>query len=328
MKKLKAFFGQFEKVEKPQKRPQRKVWQYRTVSRVLTGVGIVFLLFVLITFGRAFFLQSQVISLEEKIVQLEQRLTNQGLGVDEHAMRHYLGNFMRTYINVPVANEQRVERQKTLNNFYAKNVVIHAAKGESERKLTNATLIKVEQVDEKLQATFQVGYEITDQVVKERTTDGKKEKYVDLRKKTITNYMIVPFTQKDNKFQIVGEPYVTTNPVIWYQESVAEDVLNNKITDTATMKKLDTFVLNFLSKYHSGVTNDLAYLMENPSSLNKQMTVKGLVKQEYDLLSDGTVKAYVTVDLLDSGTQFIKTERYILTLVNKDNNYIVRQIEH
>ncbi|EAD3476090.1 conjugal transfer protein [Listeria seeligeri] len=251
------------------------------------------------------------------------------------AVQSFLNPFVDSYINVSDDSEKNEERQKTLQNSMVNSADYSnsfAVEGEGQRILQQKELYSVtETTNNTLLAQYKVTYINRTFVEKEVTKkSGKKvikEKIKEPKDEQKTALLNIELVQKENAYAVNSLPYFTnlyTLKSTMDKEEKEED-LNNY--DGQKEKEIMAFLNDFLEKYASSSSDDMAYMMKSPEGLGGSLTFDRIDKYELYQKS-GNILADVHVVFLEPDTKINVEEDFTIILTKKDSHYYVEKLEH
>lgn len=255
--------------------------------------------------------------------------------VNYPAIQSFLNPFVDSYINVSDDSEKNEERQKTLQNFMVNSADYSnsfAVEGEGQRILQQKELYSVtETTNNTLLAQYKVTYINRTFVEKEVTKkSGKKvikEKIKEPKDEQKTALLNIELVQKENAYAVNSLPYFTnlyTLKSTMDKEEKEED-LNNY--DGQKETEIMAFLHDFLEKYASSTSDDMAYMMKSPEGLGGSLTFDRIDKYELYQKS-GNILADVHVVFLEPDTKINVEEDFTIILTKKDSHYYVEKLEH
>lgn len=275
-------FGKVKQVHRPKKEKSRvrKDTSRRTAFFVWTLIfGMLFIatLSILLSLNTRSTLNEtnrNLLAVEGEEVQEE---------ISQEQANQFLSSFIRVYINVPKDNDALQERADNLQGYMVYNSTFNNDKndfyrpdGEGTRTLESFSLFNVEDEGDRSLYQYKVTFKNTlETEVEKEVTKGKgkkKKKEIEIEIETEeeqqTLLLNIPLIVDNGLFSIPSVPYFTDVPSLagnieWEEESIdLEEYKGNESED------LMIFLSNFFEKYTTEPIEEMAYLMEEPETLN------------------------------------------------------------
>ncbi|WP_099221846.1 conjugal transfer protein [Listeria costaricensis] len=238
------------------------------------------------------------------------------------SIKNYTDPFINEYMNVSQDREKQDGRLELLQAFLADNVDSNAfdtsATGDqtlNSKALVSATKNKA--------GNYNVVYRVNFTSAGKTQQNGKE---IPVTKKQDAD-LHIELAEKDGKYAVASLPYLTA--VASSQASIKGEnrTIELDAYDKSDEKEMEAFVTEFFQKYASSKTEDMAYMMAEPESLNGLLSYSKIVecdlyKQKSDCL------AAVEVEFVDPTTNITTTENFELTITDSNNHYFVEKLEH
>ncbi|ALN77506.1 conjugal transfer protein [Staphylococcus agnetis] len=345
---LLVFFGKFilSKISKKGKHfdvpePQRKsIPKYKKRRKIIVILFYCFLALLFILLLASFIKASK--AKKESMEAMDKSNHIETLYVDnaEHvqyspSLKLYADDFIDKYINIPKDTEALETREKDLMKYFASDYKKPEEKTtDTERKLNSKAFYNIKRSHKQTVIQYIVNYDINiteKKNVKVKKKGGKKgeteSKTEEKSRKVTQNVLInVPIKSENNKYVVVEYPYFTPIPDTHLNKvKMVEDEFKDKKREDNP--KLNAFVKDFFDKYASSKSEDMAYLMKEPSGLEGQREVSEI--RETRLYPRGDhyiVKAEVMMKDKDSPLENL--EHYTLEVVKKDGKFYVNQLKN
>lgn len=245
---------------------------------------------------------------------------NEGEEMNIIGADRYLRDFVREYINVESDPESLEQRKAALQDY----MVINTSAGEQEtynetgngnmegtRELKNQQLFHVE--ENGYEAIFQ--YEVTYTSVANNTNERQ------------TLLLNVPIVTENNRFAVVSEPYFTQVDNLQGNIEVEEESESFEAYTGAEQEAIQDFLSDFFTEYASGNTDDLAYMMDEPETLQGAFSYQEILDLQVEQKEEGII-AHVKVRMLDEVTQLPYEVNAEMLITEQQNHYYVEEMKH
>ncbi|UJL46822.1 conjugal transfer protein [Virgibacillus sp. NKC19-16] len=232
----------------------------------------------------------------------------------------YLRDFVREYINVENDPESLEQRKAALQNY----MVINKNAGEQEtydetgngnmegtRELKNQQLFHVEEKEN--ETIFQ--YEVTYSSVANNNNERQ------------TLLLNIPVVTENDRFAVAREPYFTQVDYLQGNIEVEEEGENLNAYTGAKQEEIQVFLDDFFTEYASGNTDDLAYMMEEPETLQGAFTFEEIIDLQMEQREEGFI-VHAQVRLLDDVTQLPYEIDVEMLITDQQNHYYVEQLDY
>ncbi|MFK4565460.1 conjugal transfer protein [Enterococcus sp. UD-01] len=251
--------------------------------------------------------------------------------------KHFLEPFISLYINIPSEQQAFEERQANLQTSYFSFEIEEETNNGSERKLKNNSFYDVITKDGQAIAQYRVTYEVVSPVVKEKEVKKKegakevttKEKYTDYETSEHQTLLNIPFKEyPDGSFKVTSYPYFSNEPTLTTGKVLEEgmDKSSYGLIKNQQNKDMQAFVQAFLEKYVSVSTEEMAYLMKEPETLNGEYTVENIQTENY--AKEKQLISFVSFEVYDKATKTFHKENMTLLLKQRDNTYFIEKMTH
>ncbi|WP_373895176.1 conjugal transfer protein [Virgibacillus sp. CBA3643] len=232
----------------------------------------------------------------------------------------YLRDFVREYINVENDPKSLEQRKAALQNY----MVINKNAGEQEtydetgngnmegtRELKNQQLFHVEEKEN--ETIFQ--YEVTYSSV----TNNNSERQ--------TLLLNVPVVSENDRFSVAGEPYFKQVDNLQGSIEVEEEPESLNVYTGAEQEAIQDFLSDFFTEYASGNTDDLAYMMEEPETLEGAFTFEQITDVQMEQAEEGFI-VHTQVRMLDEVTQLPYEIDVEMLITRQQNHYYVEDLTY
>ncbi|GGJ67677.1 conjugal transfer protein [Virgibacillus salexigens] len=315
LRRMKRRKAQIKRPEK-QKSTIRKDTSKRTAFFVWFLItGLVFLSFL----GVVLSLYTQS-SMNDWNEQLEATTSSENEGEEMNIIRadRYLRDFVREYINVENDPESLEQRKAALQDY----MVIHTGGGKQElyevtgdiqgtRELKNQRLFSLKEKEN--ESIFQ--YEVTYTSVANNTNERQ------------TLLLNVPVVTENNRFAVVSEPYFTQVDNLQGNIEVEEEAESFETYTGAEQEAIQDFLNDFFTAYASGNSDNLAYMMDEPETLQGAFRFQEIMDLQLEQQEEGFV-AHVQVRMLDEVTQLSYEIDAKMLITKQQNHYYVEEMKH
>ncbi|MED1865827.1 conjugal transfer protein [Fictibacillus nanhaiensis] len=313
------------------KRKKRRVPSARMNSRSVVSflfwMGVLAILFITTqSYLRTAFLNEKVNGYQDSTEQELEKMVDEGF-ITSPAGEAYTEEFVKSFINIPVTEEERKKRSEDLSRYLAEGLTLQDIENNTnfkgERKLTSISLHERRGKGESAYYTYNVSYETlkTPPLLKK---GEKKISVTPLAKKVMITVLVGTDGQN---FNVIEQPYFSNVP----NDTRLSAVKNGEDDSKKNLKQEDElkrFATQFFTSYTENTVSEMSYLMETPESLKDLYQYRGVENfKVYD--SEKNTYLIKTLVLLEDGETGIVTKQPFSILVEKkQNKFYVKKLLH
>ncbi|WP_339229817.1 conjugal transfer protein [Oceanobacillus sp. FSL K6-2867] len=251
----------------------------------------------------------------------------------------FLSTFVQEYINVPNESAALDERAKKLKEYMVFNEAfnddrnpLYNLEGVSgTRTLETFNLFNMEDKGD----TFLYQYKVTfkNQVEREVEKEIKKGKKKEIEVKTETEeeentlLLNIPIIYESGLFSVSAIPYFTEVPSLAGNIEYEKETIGLEEYNGSEKENIAVFMNTFFEKYSTESIEEMAYLMEEPQTLNGSF----LFEEISDLLIyvDGeNYKVFLQVMFRDEMTNIQQVNQVEMTISKNGNNFYVEKLNY
>ncbi|KRN05516.1 hypothetical protein FD15_GL002072 [Liquorilactobacillus sucicola DSM 21376 = JCM 15457] len=269
-------------------------------------------------------LQAEVQTYQNKLEQASTNISGYSPLLD-----NYMQEFLATYLNYPNDTTEMDQRNKNLAVYYAINLNINDQAGQDYQTFDKASIQSVYNRKGVKIAQYYVEYLI--HTTREETTEknGKKETKTveDVTQKS--GYLNISFKVKNSKFTVVSYPYFSEkiDPVGHIGQLQSKYSKDKSVASSNLNNKAVYFTKSFLEKYAASKTNEMKFIMANPTGLAGEYEVSSVQNLHvYGTKNKPVVQCLVTFKQIDSDIKH--TENVSLKLSKQRTTYFVDEFNH
>ena len=329
------FKGKFRQIKKPEKERNsvRKDHSKRTAFFVwLLIIGMLFIatLSILLSINTRS-------TLNETNRLVEARENEEVKEEIPHASANeFLSSFVREYINVPNESVALEERAKNLKEYMVFNETfnddrnpLYNLEGVSgTRTLETFNLFNMEDKDDESLYQYKVTFksQVEREVEKEVKKGKKKEIETEEEEKTLL--LNIPIIYENGLFSVSAVPYFTEVPSlagnIEYDEKETIELEEYKGNEE---ENIAVFLNTFFEKYSTESIEEMAYLMEEPQTLNGSFLFEEI--SDLTIYEDGdNYKVILEVMFRDELTNIQQVNQVEMAISNNGNNFYVEEFNY
>ncbi|UJL47090.1 conjugal transfer protein [Virgibacillus sp. NKC19-16] len=230
----------------------------------------------------------------------------------------YLRDFVRKYMNVDSDPEAVEQRKAALQDY----MVIRTGGNEPEffdetgdmqgsREIKNQQLFHVEEKENEVIFQYEVTYS--------SVTNNNSERQ--------TLLLNVPVVSENDRFSVAREPYFTQVDNLQGNIEVEEEAESLNAYTGAEQEVIQDFLSDFFTEYASGNTDDLAYMMEEPGTLEGAFTFEEITDVQMEQTEEGFI-VHAQVRMLDVVTQLAYEIDVEMLITRQQNHYYVEQLDY
>ncbi|MGD6964466.1 conjugal transfer protein [Fictibacillus phosphorivorans] len=299
----------------------------RSVVSFLFWMGVLAVLFFTTqSYLRTAFLNEKVNGYQDSTHQELEKMVDDGF-ITSPAGEAYTEEFVRSFINIPLKEEERKKRSENLSTYLAEGLTLpdieNSANFKGERKLLRISLHERIGKGENAYYTYNVSYE----TLKAPPQPKKGEKKVPVTPLTKKVMITVPVATDGQNFNVIEQPYFSNVP----SETRLSAVKNQEDDSKRNLKnedELKRFATQFFTSYTENTVSEMSYLMESPESLKDLYQYRGVENfKVYD--SEKNTYLIKTLVLLEDGETGIVTKQpFSITVEKKQDKFYVKKLLH
>lgn len=308
--KKKKFFK-----KKKNKLPSLKKYRAKTFNIWFFSFLIIFLLIAPFSLARTFGISTRVDKLDNRINNVKDSKSDGSESslktADVYRLNHFMESFLSTYLTTSDNSEEKENRNKVLQGYFATNVSLEGSKDEGVKNFVSAELIDFKEGKQTSLAKYQVTYEL------KNDTEAKEQ----------TEVLLIPFVSKGKGFSIVGLPAVTSKDKL---TSYFDGINNNEKGDSLTgseQEKVKKFVELFLQKYASGTKEELSLYMEKVESMGKGYELEE-INQIESFSYKGKIHVYVQGNFKQVTSGNYHKESFSFEMEKSNGQYKIVRLNH
>ncbi|MBP2079783.1 conjugal transfer protein [Oceanobacillus polygoni] len=332
------FKGKFRQIKKPEKDRSsiRKDHSKRTAFFVwLLIIGMLFLatLSILLSINTRSILNetNQLVEASENEEVKEE--------IPHASANEFLSSFVREYINVPNEGAALEERANNLKEYMVFNETfnddrnpLYDLEGVSgTRTLKTFNLFHME--DKGNTSLYQYKVTFKNQVEREVEKEVRKGKKKEIKKETETEeeektlLLNIPIIYENGLFSVSAIPYFTEVPSLAGNIEYEKEAIGLEGYNGNEEENIAIFLNTFFEKYSTEPIEEMAYLMEEPQTLNGSF----LFEEISDLMIyiDGeNYKVSLEVIFRDELTNIQQVNQVEMTISKNENNFYVEEFNY
>ncbi|MBC1559434.1 conjugal transfer protein [Listeria booriae] len=285
--------------------------------------------------------RSIVNDLERESVQ--PKVTSGGdIGINVVAGNNFLQSFIQTYMTVVNDAQKLEEREKQLQVYMVKTAdgeqttsIFSVQDIKGNRTLKSVNLYNTQTTKEGTLFQYKVSYvnELPTTKVVEKVVPAGKGKTKKVKNTVKTTQAVsqeallnIPVVSNGEGYAVKEAPYFTE--IYPLQAKVTQKKSEPPAEYDGTEKKdIDTFVVDFFSKYASASKADMAYMMKEPESLEGMLAFDNVV-DTYVVKTKTGLQVQATVQFRDKTVQIPTSESFTINIIKKEGQYFVTKLSH
>lgn len=314
----------------------------KMVVYIFRGLIILIIFLIISSFVKSSIARNQVQDLTDSNKKLHAMIKEKDVSLNySPKLELFMNGFIDDFINVS-DDENSDDYEKKLSKYFASGFEMPSNLNDGKsRELLSKSFYDIKNEDGQDVVRYIVKYKTTEKYTdKEKVKvksdkKDKKDKKPEYKEKEVEktrnneNEVLISIPTKANKgnYSIVSYPYFNSVPK---NKADNENFVNIKSSDLDSTsdypKKLDEFTNDFFKKYAENSSEDMSYLMDNPSGLN------GLY--DFDKVDDKVIskskkgyQIYANVIFKDKETGFKNYETFNIHVVKKDGKYYVSNMK-
>lgn len=311
------------------------------------------IVFASLFFNIVFFSKYQTIRDNVKAQQEDVRNELNKVGEDSlinsDAVIHFTRDFLSEYINVPLDEDDRENRQNNLKSYFVSGFDVTKLEDFSsfagERKIKSIDYIDVDVLSPKeANVYFKIDYEVKqvniveetvveEVVVEKKDKKGKKkkkkeevEKVVETEEEETFNrsvYYVIPIVTDGTGFSVLENPSITEKSFLAKVDWEKEELDGDKVSATER-EGIEDFLYGFFNSY--GVSDErLVYMTNEDQGLNDQVIIDQSITNM--IYNDENYYVEVDVSYQEKETNLINVYKYYLLISQQKNSYFVDEIK-
>lgn len=237
------------------------------------------------------------------------------VSVDERKTDAYFAEFIPLFMNLDAEDyDTRVEREQALG-YYFESTSDYTLGNDTNRQLEDFRLYELNQVDEGFVARYFVRYTTSE------LEGGNRQ--------TFEHLLNIPFVEENGVFAITGFPYLGLVPENRGLVAATESALSERNqVSFAEVEGLEEFLEQFFNNYASSSVEDIAYMMQEPISLNGQFEYVRSENKVYEFEDQEELVVQSVIELRLNNTGLTHKEHMTLTISNDGDRFFVEELTH
>lgn len=254
--------------------------------------------------------------------------------------QEFLSGFIKEYMNVSNESDALEKRANKLKKYMVSNEIFNNEKHSiynldkvnGTRTLESFNLFHIKDEGDRSLFQYKVTFkneletEVEKKIKKGKGKKKKKETKVEIETEEQKHTLLlnIPIVYKDGLFNVQSVPYFTEVPSlagdIEYElkESDLEEYKGNE------EEKINEFINTFFKKYATESVDEMAYLMDNPQTLNGSFLFEDI--RNLKIYEDGDdFKALMEVMFRDELTNIQQVNSVEMTISKNERNFYVEE---
>ena len=258
--------------------------------------------------------------------------------IPKELANEFLSNFVKEYINVSNESESLQERANNLKKYMVfndqfnneKNPMYDLEKVEGTRKLESFNLFHIKNEENRSLYQYKVTFknelktDVEKEVTKGKGKKKKKEIEIETETEEESNTLLlnIPIVSENGLFSVVAVPYFSEIPSLagnieYEAEAVELEEYNGNETEN-----IKQFLNTFFEKYATEPIDEMAYLMDDPQTLNGSFLFEEIRNLEIYVEGDH-YKALMEVMFRDELTNIQQVNPVEITISKNGSNFYV-----
>ncbi|MDO6450545.1 conjugal transfer protein [Oceanobacillus profundus] len=328
--------GKFRQIKKPDKERSsvRKDHSKRTAFFVwLLIIGMLFIATVSILLSIN--TRSTLNETNQSIVARENEEVKEE--IPYASANEFLSSFVQEYINVPRESAALDERAKNIKEYMVFNEAfnddrnpLYNLEGVSgTRTLETFNLFNIEDKGDMSLYQYKVTFknQVEREVEKEVKKGKKKKVEIETEEEENTLLLNIPIIYENGLFSVSAIPYFTEVPSLAGNIEYEKEKIGLEEYKGSEKENIAVFMNTFFEKYSTESIEEMAYLMEEPKTLNGSF----LFEEISDLLIyvDGeNYKVFLQVMFRDELTNIQQVNQVEMTISKNGNNFYVEKLNY
>lgn len=304
-----------KKAQKDKSPKKRTAYQRNKVRIVIWVVIILFILSSALAIVRSNVLGLKVSAYKEKIAVLDQRLNQleKQQTLDVPTTNAFLRDFAKVYCERSKDHDEQVARKEKLGHYYSL-----LSYQDAQIPMVDTEVVSIENYGYETTGNHYVGKCYVEMATKEESP------------KTFRFILTIPFSVKNQKYQICGLPYQqsdTRKKVVTTNKGSDHHSPTTVLQDMKVTETVQDFVKQFLAEYATDDRGNLKYLMREVESLPKGVKVNSEEFKVYGTEKHPVAEFVLKVAYPDTGIEFQENMQLKLSKTS-DGKYFIDQVVH
>ncbi len=250
----------------------------------------------------------------------------------------FLSNFIKEYINVPNESEALQGRANKLKEYMVfndtfnneKNPLYNLEEVKGTRQLESFNLFHIEDEGNRNLFQYKVTFknELKTETEKEVTKGKGKEKKKEIEVETETEekktslLLNIPIVYENGLFSVQSVPYFTQIPSLVGNIEYEMPAIELEEYNGNEIENINEFLITFFEKYATEPVDEMAYLMDDPQTLNGSFLFEDI--RNLKIYVDGDhYKALMEVVFRDELTNIEQVNPVEMTISKNGRNFYV-----
>lgn len=258
--------------------------------------------------------------------------------IPKELANEFLSNFVKEYINVSNESESLQERANNLKKYMVfndqfnneKNPMYDLEKVEGTRELESFNLFHIKNEGNRSLYQYKVTFknELKTDVEREVTKGKgkKKKKEIEIETETeeesSTLLLNIPIVSENGLFSVIAVPYFSEIPSLAGNIEYEEETVELEEYNGNEKENIKEFLNTFFEKYATEPIDEMAYLMDDPQTLNGSFLFEEI--RNLEIYVDGDhYKALMEVMFRDELTNIQQVNPVEITISKNGSNFYV-----
>lgn len=254
--------------------------------------------------------------------------------IPQASANEFLSSFTREYINVPNESDALVERANHLkeymvfsDEFNDDRHPIYQSEGSGTRTLNSMQLFHI--LEDGEDTFYQYKVTFTNEIETEVETGKGKDKQIEIEveEEQQTLLLTIPFIYEDGLFSITSVPYFSEVPSLAGNIEYEKEAIDLEEYNGNEKEDLTIFLNTFFERYATEPIDEMAYLMEEPQSLNGSFLFEEI--RDITIYEDGDMyKVFLNVLFKDSLTDIQQANDVEMDISKNGSNFYVERFSY
>lgn len=329
--------GKIEQIERPQKEKShvRKDTSKRTAFFIWSLIlGMLFLAIVSVLLSIN---TRSTLNETNRLVQSKEneKVTEE---IPVESAHEFLSSFIKEYINVSNESEALQKRANNLKEYMVfndtfnneKNPIYNLDKVNGTRMLESFNLFHIEDEGKRSLFQYKVTFqnkletEVEKEVVKGKGKNKKKEIEIEIEKEEEKNTLLlnIPIVYENGLFSVQSIPYFTEVPSLAGNIEYETEKVDLEEYHGNEKENINEFLNTFFKKYATEPVDEMAYLMDDPQTLNGSFLFEDI--RNLKIYVDGdNYKVLMEVMFRDELTNIQQVNSVEMTISKNGRNFYV-----
>lgn len=256
---------------------------------------------------------SQLVEQVDAMTKKLETLT--AVSVDERKTDAYFSEFIPLFMNLDAEDyDTRVKREQALGHYF-ESTSDYTFGDSTNRRLKDFRLYELNQSEVGFVARYFVRYTTSE-------IEGENPQ-------TFEHLLNIPFVEENGVFAITEFPYFGLVPENRGMVETIESTLSERNqVSFAEVEGLEEFLEQFFNNYASSSVEDIAYMMQEPISLNGQFEYVRSENKVYEFEDQEEFIVQSVIELQLSNTGLTHKEHMTLTISNDGDRFFVEKLTH